>query len=310
MVRGLFEIFSRQSSSEGTAEGGNGVVPGSNAQVKNQQAETPRTKADILDSSGKLSGSAKFEDAEDGMQSVKAEGASPTSATSATTQAGTSAGGPSPNNHSPGNEKQCRGSYQIPDLPDKMEGPITEDASSIIEQFNSAVYSCDDSRFRKRIPVTCRHWLSGRCNVIHCRFLHESVPDRNERKNQGSAVSTADGGGHFGPTSFPHPPCNANVLGSMYGTQTGVAPHLPLPGIANGITPELGGIPDVGLVHASNHGVPSGSAFPANNIPHVNQTHGQVGGANARWSMPSSGQTHSNSSNGVPSQIHVSNNSF
>eukprot|EP00392_Amoebophrya_sp_AT5.2_P006035 g6045.t1 len=26
---------------------------------------------------------------------------------------------------------------------------------------------------RKRIPVTCRHWLSGRCNVLACRFLHD-----------------------------------------------------------------------------------------------------------------------------------------
>ncbi|CAD7943210.1 unnamed protein product [Amoebophrya sp. A120] len=37
---------------------------------------------------------------------------------------------------------------------------------------------------RKRIPVTCRHWRQGRCNVIQCRFLHEEVPDPREVQRQ------------------------------------------------------------------------------------------------------------------------------
>ncbi len=58
----------------------------------------------------------------------------------------------------------------------------------------------DETRARKKIPVTCRHWLSGRCNVIQCRFLHETpapasahevTSDRNSgRYSQHGAPST------------------------------------------------------------------------------------------------------------------------
>ena len=128
------------------------------------------------------------------------------------------------------------------------EPGITEDASSIIEQFNSAVYSCDDARFRKRIPVTCRHWLSGRCNVIHCRFLHEAVPDRNERKK--SYQDNLEGGvynhNYGGASNFGVPGNGPNPVTVPYG----------LPPVGSPIQPPTNGL----LVNAPT--MPMGAGLP------------------------------------------------